>query len=183
MKHEVTRVSSETDLERCQAGTSKGQCMNRQVANTEFCPAHGGPAILAKQDQAAIRRFKKSKWFAQIADEHGDQDSLKSLTGEIALLKILQAEILNRCNTRHELIMNQGQLSDLVVKTEKLVTSAHKLQKDMAGLIDRSVLMHFASQIIEIIVAEIGDQDARARISIKITEAFQQATQGQEDDY
>ena len=183
MKYEVTRVDSETDLERCHGGTTKGQCMNKQVPNTVFCPVHGGPSILAKQDQASIRRFKKSRWFTQLADEHGDQSSLKSLTGEIALLKVLQSEILDRCKTQHELIMNQGQLSDLIVKTEKLVTSAHRLQKDLNGLIDREVLMNFASQIVEIITDELQDQEARARVSLKISDAFIQATKTEEEDY
>lgn len=184
MKHEVKRVGSETDPNRCLGGTTTGQCMNHKITETDFCPVHGGPSILAKQEQGAIKRFKKSRWFTQLSAEHGDQDSLKSLTGEIALLKVLQSEILDRCKTQHELIMNQGQLSDLIVKTEKLVTSAHRLQKDLNGLIDREVLMNFASQIVEIITAELTDQDARARVSLKITHAFQQATKGQdEDDY
>ena len=183
MKHEVTRVSDPKALDRCQAGTTKGQCVNTKVVNTDYCPVHGGPAIAAKQDQASIKRFKTSRWFTELAAEHGDTDALKSLTGEIALLKVLQANILDRCHSQHELIMSQGPLSDLVVKTEKLVTSCHRIQKDMNGLIDRTVLMNFASQIVEIITDELQDQDARARVSLKITDAFQQATKGPEDDY
>ena len=182
MKHEITKVSDPRDLLRCQAGTTTGQCMNHVLEGTKFCPAHGGPAILAKQERADLKRFRESKWFNMLSSEADDPGALKSLVGEIAVLKVLQSEVLERCHNSHELVMSQGILSDLVVKTEKLVTSCHKLEKDMKGLLDRETLLRFASEIVEIIVEEVQDPKAQQRVSRLITEAFNKVTQGNEDD-
>lgn len=65
---------------------------------------------------------------------------------------------LNRCNDEFDLMMDSGNISDLIGRIEKIVVSCHKIEDAMGELLDKSALNAFASNVIQIISKVLKDQ-------------------------
>jgi len=174
MSHEIEKVNDSRDQDRCQSSAGLNQCMNRSVVGTSHCKAHGGASIAARNERAAIHKFRKTKWYDAIKDEY-DQSSVKSLHGEVAVLKMLLTNLVGRIQTESDLMIQTGSISDLVVKIDKVVTSCHKLDKEQSMLVDQATVMQFAMSVSEVIMQELDgpeDKEKLSNISIAIGQAF-----------
>jgi len=85
----------------------------------------------------------------------------------------MMEEKLNQCNDFNDVILSSGAISDLALKIEKLVVSCHKLDGSMNQLLDKQAILQLASEMIKIIVDEVGDDTALVdRITGKIMSAI-----------
>lgn len=175
-KHEMVKVAEDA-LDRCQAAGGINQCRNRVVEGTKYCAAHSGASIARKNELKDIKRFQKSFLYEQMKLEGNDGADLKSLKGEILLLRVLQQTIVNSCKNGVDVMMQSAALADLCVKSEKLITSCHRLDKDLLNLIDKDQLLAFAGEIVEIMCEYIPDNADRHQASLQVHEAFQKATE------
>lgn len=162
----------EDDPHRCQAVNAQGQCRNRAVEhegqNGTYCMAHGGNKQVNSMKKASLNNYRLTKWKAHL-ERHSGSDQLKSLRDEIGILRMILEEKLNQCNTNLELVMASHQISDLVVKIDKLVTSCHKLEGSMGQLLDKQAILQFAMVVIDIISATLKENpEAIDEISNKI---------------
>jgi len=159
------------DPNRCQTVTSQGQCLNLAVPNCKNCEAHGANKQLQSQEAASLRNYRKSKWLSKI-HEHADSSGLKSLREEIGILRVIMEERLDQCTDASELIMQSQQIADLVMKIEHIVTSCNKLDDKLKRVVDRSQLLQFASETIDIIASIITDEIILNTISDRILSAI-----------
>ena len=155
----VTRCE-EDDPNRCQNVGKRGQCINLSVNNGTRCMVHGGNKQLQSQELKSLKNFRLGKWQASI-ERHASSPQIKTLRSEIGILRILLEERLTKCQDVNDLMMHSGVISDLVMKVDRLVTSCHKLEGSMGQLLDKSALLQFASQIIEVISAELEGEDEK----------------------
>ena len=171
---------AEDDPNRCQStATQYGQCMNKAVTDSKFCICHGGAAAINRRNKAAMHNYVLTKWQAKL-DQHRDAPNIKSLRDEIAILRMLLQERLEKCTTELDLILQSGPISDLVMKVDKLVNSCHKLEGSLGQLLDKQAILQFASQVINVITENLDDPVKIDSISTGILEIVGQI--GKESD-
>lgn len=132
---------------KCEYITSKGQCENDAITNTRFCPQHS-----VHSTETMINQYRVAcKLLGDAPTRHSQTDALKSLKGEIALLRSLIESRLNMVQSDAELIAAMPALKDSFLAVEKLVASCHQMDTKLANLIDKQALMSLAQEIIQII--------------------------------
>ena len=172
---DIPKITEDDDPNRCQAVTTQGQCRNvatkaEDGSYGKFCLAHGGNRFLQSKEKEAVRNYQLTKFKAKL-QRHSSSDNIKSLRDEIGILRMCMEERLNKCQDEADLLLQSGPISDLVMKIDKVVTSCHKLDGSMGQLLDRSAILQFASEVIDIIGSEDIQTDILERIGNKIMSA------------
>ena len=173
---DIVKAIDEADPNRCQGiAGNQGQCYNMAVKTEDgvygnFCLAHGGNKFLESQKKCAIRNYQLDKFKGRL-NRHAGSSGLKSLRDEIAILRMIMEERLNACRDATDLILNSGAISDLVLKIDKLVSSCHKLEGSMGQLLDKSAILQFAAEIIEIVGDEVQNEEVIEAIGNRIMKA------------
>lgn len=158
---------------RCQGTvTSQGQCPNEAVPGGEYCLVHGGSKIAEREAKRATHNYRVKQYQARL-EEKSKSTTLKSLSDEIAVLRIITETVLNECINPSTLVAYSATLADLVLKTEKLVTACHKLDKDLESLVGADELNIFANKIVEIMADFIKEPDDLRSASVKVQGALE----------
>ena len=172
---DIEKCKELDDPHRCQATIpSKGQCIN-MASKTEdgkygsFCMAHGGNRFIEKEKKDSLRNYQLDKFKARLS-RHAESPGIKSLRDEIAILRMMLEERLNRCKDETDLVLQSGPISDLVMKIDKIVGSCHKLEGSMGQLLDKQAILQFASEVIEVIGDAVKDEVAIEKIGNSIME-------------
>lgn len=161
---------------RCTAMTRNGQCvfLALQLSNGDYaatCKMHNGTISQKNLDKEALSNYRLHQWQSRL-DEKRDSSAIKSLRDEIGILRIAMEERLNQCREPMDFLLHAGPISDLAVKIEKLVTSCHRLEGSMGLLLDKQVLLQFASEVIDIIGDCLtGQEDIANEIAERILDA------------
>lgn len=92
-------------------------------------------------------------------EEFRDHDQVKSLRSEIGILRMMLEEKITACDGATELMLAAGPISDLVMKTEKLVSSCHKIENQLGNLLDRQKVQVLASTLMQIIDAKVRESN------------------------
>ena len=167
------KISDEDDPRRCQCVIpSKGQCSNVQVEHSQYCPAHGGNKAFDAAKKKELRNYRLNKYNKRI-QELGNSDVIMSLREEIALLRILIEEKINRCDTELDMILMSGPLSDLVMKVEKVVSSCNRLDSKLGEHLDKTKILQYAQMIVQIIAKYVDDDKVIEAINEDIFTALQ----------
>lgn len=158
--------------DRCQGiRHGQGQCTNLSAEHSSFCLCHGGNRGGEKVVAKALSNYRLTKWQSRLDDKTG-QSELKSLRDEIGILRVIMEEQLNQCHSNMDLILQSSKIADLAMKLEKLVSSCHKLEGSMGKLMDKSAILQFAAEIVEIIGKELqGDEEKISAIGEQIFHA------------
>lgn len=150
---------------RCQSVNAQGQCYNLGVelddgSRANFCLAHGGGRIRSLDRKEAVRNYQLTiaKWRLKM-DEKVDAEGIKSLREEIAILRFVLEERLNRCQDGMDLILQSQAISQMVMNIERVVSSCHKLEGSMGHLLDKQAVLQFAQVVIGIITKVLEGQD------------------------
>ena len=163
---------------RCQASNNQGQCRNTALEGAKNCAAHGGNKQQKAQETIRVRGYLLAKYNARARD-HADDTELKSLRGEIGILRMLLENKLNQCGDPIKLAIQAPALSDLVMKIQKLVTGCHKLEVSLGQTLDQEQIMGIADSIINVISKHITDTDLLQKLADEIVEAI---TNGKDSD-
>lgn len=108
-ERDIVKVEPD-DPNRCQStSTQYGQCMNKAIEGSDFCICHGGAAAINRRNKEAMRNYSLTKWQAKL-DQHRDAPNIKSLRDEVAILRMLMQERLEKCSTELDLIYNPAPL-------------------------------------------------------------------------
>lgn len=156
MSDKVIRVQDD-DPERCQGTRPFGQCSNKRMEGSNYCPACGGNKAVDAASMESVRNYRLTKWQGKL-NKMADSSVIKSLREEIGILRIMLEERLNMCETQTDLMMHSSSISDMVLKIEKVVTSCHKIDNSMGQLLDKQVLLQYAQDVITILTTEIQDK-------------------------
>lgn len=162
------RVSDPADPCRCQANAAHGQCMNKAVAPSEYCMAHGGNKAAEKAEVAETRMYNLGKWRSK-TNKFQDHDKLKSLREEIGILRVCIDERMSMCQDVAELLLYSGPLTDMIMKVEKLVLSCNKIEYHLAGVLDKTQALQLGQEMVEIIGKHLDTIVDKAALISKIT--------------
>jgi hypothetical protein len=146
--------------DQCHAITGgKFRCRNRRVENSDYCMAHGGNTQHNKNKQNEMRNYNLTKWKIKMA-EKASSPKLKSLNEEIGILRVVLETQLNRIQNDNDLILESGNISDMIGKIKDTVTACHKIDKDLDNLMDKSELSMIISEIVKAIDTHVEDKEA-----------------------
>ena len=129
-------------------------CLNKSMEGSKFCPAHGGNKGNESFKKKELRNYRLSKWHNDIL-EKSNSSGIKDLTEEIAILRQIINEHMNRCDDGTDLMLKSGPISDLTVKINTLVNSCNNIDKTLNNLIDKEKVVQFAQTIVQIITPHI----------------------------
>jgi len=122
-RDDIVRVTHPGDPRRCQAITLHGQCDKVAMDNFHLCPLHGRRATAEK---AGLKNYRIEKYHGRLA-ELSYSDNIKSLTDEIALVRMTLEALVNKTKDSFELSLQADHMIKLVSTIERLVTSCQKL--------------------------------------------------------
>lgn len=144
-EYKWTRVEND-DPRQCDIGG----CKNIAVEGSKFCLAHGGRHAAEAAEKQRMRNYQLAKFHVR-ANELAESKEITSLRDEVGLLRLLIEAKINHCKDTTDLLLISGPLSDLLMKSEKLVTSMEKLENRMGQHLDKTKVVQIAQTLIEII--------------------------------
>lgn len=156
-EHPLSKVSEPDDPNRCQGIGKNGQCWNRSVDHGTHCLMHGGNKQENKYEKQSREMYQVDMFKARIIRQRTHTD-VKTLGNEIAILRMLLEGKLNACTSDVDLMLASPAIGDLVTKIEKVVTSCHKLEKAMGQHLDKSAILQFAGEVVNIINQNVTDK-------------------------
>ena len=138
-------------MAQCEYISSFGQCKQQATGGSKFCPNHSSKAkaSVIGQYHIACQMLEDAPY------RHSDSANLKSLVGEIAVLKSLFEKRINMVDCEVELIAAIPTLKDLAEKIEKLVSSAHAMDVKLGNLLSKGALIALSQEIIKAIELHI----------------------------
>ncbi len=95
--------------------------------------------------------------FQTRVDDFAHNPKVKGLREDIGILRMLLEFTMNKCKDESDLIMFSPKISELVMKIEKVVTSAHRLENNMGELLDKMAAMQLGEEIVQLISTGITD--------------------------
>jgi Flp pilus assembly CpaF family ATPase len=142
---------------RCQNTGRTGQCFYATTEGTSFCPMHAGTAQDAIE-KTKVRNYQFQRYKQRI-DEKADSEVIKSLREEVGILRMVMEEIVNRCKDDTELLIYSPRITDLALKIEKVVVSAHKLETSLGLTLDKTSILNIATRIVNIVSQHVNDEN------------------------
>jgi len=158
----------------CQYTTQFGPCKNEAPEGFQYCETHN---TIEKEQKERKKVFNyQLTRFKSRFEELSTNSALKTLSEEVGVLRMVLETCLNRCKDEHDLLLASTQISTLVNSIERLVMSTNKLDINLGQLLDRNKAIQLADEIIQIIVAEVQDEEAVAKVAAQITAAMNRIT-------
>lgn len=149
---------------------TRGQCPYRAMLPGGNCILHGGSQQLKAQEKKALYHNLQLAYRERL-DHLTSHKEHYALNEEVGILRMLLEEILVKTQGDTSLLIrSSGQISELVTKIEKVVTSAQKAEKYIGGLLSRDQAIQMLQDAVNIIAEEIQDQDLLDRIATRLSE-------------
>jgi hypothetical protein len=151
-------------MSQCEYIRTDGQCPNDAEPSSRFCRDHG-----RKTTKNVINSYHIANQFAgNAALRHSQATQVKSLYGEIAILRAMLENRFNAIDSQAEMESAAPSIRDMAVAIEKLVNSTTTLDIKMSKVVDKGTLIRIAQKMIE-----ATDQEVRAlRLAIEDGEQF-----------
>lgn len=169
---EFSRVDDDSP-DRCQHTNSKGQCKIKKVEGSDFCVNHGGGRMTRTERKKTVSNYDITRYQAEL-QRHASSPALKTLTDEVAILRMSLERILNSIEDDHDYITHIPHISDMVLKIERLVASCYKLEQQQGQHLDKSQIITFAMQIIQLIGQHVKEPEVLEKIANGINEIITQ---------
>jgi len=141
---------------RCKHQGQIGQCPYLKLLDddgnqkADFCVRHGADHSVHCSEQKEANLYRMKLWDQRLK-EFGENSKTKTLRDEIGVLRIVLENVMNRCESATDLVLNSNKIAELAVKIEKLVVSCDRLEKSSGALMDKASALTFAGKIVEII--------------------------------
>lgn len=149
------RISRPDDPRRCQNVMRTGQCQYVAVEDSTFCHMHQGRSKFEAMKKIT-NAYRLAQWNERVA-EFTDDDQLKSLRGEIGILRLTLEHVVIQCQTPTDLMIHSAKIGDLVSKIDKVVTSCSRLEVTSSNILDKSAALSLAASLVEIISQHVPE--------------------------
>jgi hypothetical protein len=138
-------------MAQCEYITSTGQCPHEAISPGRFCQAHSATSAKTMMNQYRIACSQ----LGDSPERHAKADQLKSISGEIVIMRSLLESRLNMIENPAEMVAAMPMLKEYALAVEKLATSCHTMDVKIGNLLDKQALMNLAREIIAIIETNI----------------------------
>lgn len=134
-------------MKQCEYLSSFGQCPKPAISSDRFCEVH-----TAQTTGRMIGAYLiANRWLGDTAARHAESDKIKSLEGEIAILRAMLEKRLNSIESEAEAVAMAPVIKDTMLAIDKLVVSWHTMDVKLGNLLNKQALMKLAQDIIGII--------------------------------
>lgn len=161
----LIKVIEEDDPRRCQSTDTHGQCWYRTAdERIKMCPRHGGNKEEASIEKESTDMYRVNMFKARILRQKTHPE-VKSLVNEVAILRMLMEEKLRMCQDDTALLLATASIGALVMNIDKVVTSCHKLEKNLGLHMDKAALLQFGGEIIQLITKEVTNKEEVRKVA------------------
>lgn len=167
---------AEDSPDRCQGRYSYGQCSYKKLEGFQFCPMHGSPQT--SLNKAKVHDYRLTT-FKQRHDEFANSDIIKSVAGEIGVMRIILEELTNKIVEPNDVLIYSDKMSNLANQIMKLVLTFQSIQEKNRDLLDKTVVFNIADAMVNIICEHIEDPDELILISEKLNDAISKLISGE----
>jgi hypothetical protein len=166
IEQKLRKVEDDSPL-RCQYVFAFGQCQFEVLPGQIHCARHAASPPSNYENEKQIRNYRLNKWKARI-DEFSESQFIKSLREEIAILRLMLEETLNKCHDSNDLLVYSSKISQLVLNIEKVVCSCHRLEGSLNMTLDKSMILYIATSIVDIVGKHIDDANVIDSIGMDV---------------
>lgn len=156
MDSKLPKVMFEGDPRRCQATIRDGQCPHTVIEGTTHCERHTSGNNRQSRDPLANYQF--SKQFHGKIKDFAECEDIKSLRGEIGVLRLMLQSVINNCNNEDELTLQADRITRLVGEINKCVVNCQKLEESTGQLLDKTVVVNIGAMIVGVIDKYVPDK-------------------------
>jgi hypothetical protein len=156
------------DPMRCKRSNGNVPCFYKCVTGSDFCNLHGGGASGRALDKRQLRNIILQGEIGTRAHEMLNGGSLKDLTDEVVLSRVMLEGLLKNIKTNTDFIIYSDKVNTTLKTTQSLVESLQKIQEKNKELVDRATLFTIAEGILGIITAHISDPDLQRQVGEEI---------------
>lgn len=137
----------------CEYVNSVGQCAHEAIAPGRFCEKHS-----AQSANTIINQYRIAcSVLGDSPERHASDAEMKSVKGEIAIVRSLLESRLNMIQNDAELVSAMPLLKDYALAVEKLASSCHAMDVKLSNLLSKNVLLSLAQDMIGIIDSHIRE--------------------------
>ena len=152
---EEIHVCEADDPNRCQAMTAKGQCRRKgaELPRGQFatyCRIHNGNMSQLHAQKDDQRTYIVAKFQSELDSKRRDPN-IKNLRDDVAVLRFMLETKLNSCQTKNDLLLNIGPITELTTRIQSVVTACHKLDTAMGQYLDKQQVVTFAGEVIDVV--------------------------------
>lgn len=175
------RVEHPDDPHRCQAVGGQGQCPFKGMIGIDgkrgqYCPRHvpksESTGQAATKGVDLLRNYRFSMKFQPRIDELANNEKIKSLREEIALVRLVMETIVNRCGDEYDLALEAERIQRLAEQLNKLVQACHKIEESTGQLLDKTVVINIGSMMVGILEKYVPDKSILDVVGAEIYEAI-----------
>lgn len=152
-------------------GHIEGGVQNEDYHAATKCPRCGGMYQKRKIEESRLHDYMISQFQDEI-DTKASSERLKSLRGEIAIMRLLIQKLLNTLTSDEDWIAYSGKIETLLGRCEKLVTAFDRIEQRSDLYLDAAQLTTFVSTLLIIIQRYVKDRDTLQAISSEIGKAL-----------
>jgi hypothetical protein len=134
-------------MELCDYITSRGQCQTEAIAGSRFCEKHSAKAQVTMVNQYRIA----CKALGDAPERHAQAEQLKSISGEIIIMRSLVEQRLNMIEDDGDLITAMPIIKDCLIAAAKLAEVSHAMDQKLGNLLSKAAIIALAQEIIVII--------------------------------
>jgi len=148
----MTVIATENDV-RCERVTRRGPCLNAVAPGEKTCARHPlmnrGPKVTKRQMLYEMGQFQ-----SRVAQFSGDTE-LKTLHGEIAVLRNLLEVVHQQCDSSIALVVKASIIGDLCAKITATVNTCNNIEAKLGGLLDRAKVTQLAEQTLQAVTDQV----------------------------
>lgn len=144
------------DEKACPICIEKGQLVYEVIEGTRACPRHGGNSQLESLRKKAANQYRLQIW-QQRVNEFTESEHIKSLRGEIGILKMTLENIVTQCSDAKQLLVYSPKINMLINQIDKTVMNCDRLERNMGMVLDKATAMKLAGDIVDLISSKISD--------------------------
>lgn len=164
------------DWNQCQSRSTTFQCPYRATGTrikdpsdptrtiwegSPYCPRHSGGN---REDKANLRQYNVAK-FKDSMRRFADHPEAKSLREDLAILKMTLESRLEGMKDATDLSIRSGGTIELVREIAKTTLALHKIERESGELLDKTQILVFMKQVVDIIAENITDQNQLTAIA------------------
>ena len=146
----MPKVTDLADPRRCKGSTREGQCLGVAEDGSDYCLQHGGV------NRGLARRVRK--YLLATAEDQGllgkyaDDDELKSLREEIALVRVMVQNTLSAAQSEVEKVNAYSKVNSFLLTLERLMKTCHSLDQSLGQLLGKPALLRLGQQLCNVVV-------------------------------
>lgn len=172
MDVKLPKVIFADDPRRCTVTIRGEQCPHQKVAGTDLCARHTS----SSQKRDPLANYKFSEQFHVKIKDFAECEDIKSLRGEIGVLRLMLQSVINSCNDEMELTLQADRITRLVGEINKCVINCQKLEESTGQLLDKTIVVNIGGMIVNVIDKYVDDKELVGEIGREIYENIDAAS-------